>query len=61
MRQKPGLTYLNLAHFLDHYFLLIFPTAVIAIERDWGLDYGAALVMGTPMYLALALATLPAG
>ena len=61
MRQNFQQTILNLAHFLDHYFLLIFPTAVIAIERDWELGYGEALALGTPMYVALALATLPAG
>ena len=61
MTGRPGLAYLNAAHFLDHFFLLIFPTAVIAIESDWGLGYGEALALGTPMYVAFALATLPAG
>jgi len=55
------LRFLNLGHFFDHFFLLIFPTAVIAIERDWNLDYGTALTLGTPIYAAFALATLPAG
>jgi MFS family permease len=53
--------YLNLAHFFDHFFLLVFPTAVIAIESDWNLSYGEALAMGTSMYVAFAVATLPAG
>ena len=53
--------YLNLAHFFDHFFLLVFPTAVIAIESDWGLTYGEALALGTSMYVAFAVATLPAG
>ncbi len=59
----PGtqLAFLNVAHFLCHYFLLIFPTAVIAIAADWGLSYGAALALGTPLYVIFALATLPAG
>ncbi len=61
MSRKSGLMYLNLAHFFDHYFLLVFPTAVIAIESDWNLSYGEALAMGTSMYVAFALATLPAG
>ena len=55
------LAFLNVAHFLCHYFLLIFPTAVIAIAADWGLSYGAALALGTPLYVLFALATLPAG
>jgi MFS family permease len=61
MSRKTGLMYLNLAHFFDHFFLLVFPTAVIAIESDWSLSYGEALAMGTSMYVAFALATLPVG
>lgn len=61
MSPKTTLNFLNLGHFFDHFFLLIFPMAVIAIERDWQLDYGAALALGTPIYVAFALGTLPAG
>ena len=61
MTRKGGLMYLNVAHFFDHFFLLIFPTAVIAIESDWALSYGDALALGTSMYVAFGLATLPAG
>ncbi len=61
MSRKTGLMYLNLAHFFDHFFLLVFPTAVIAIESDWNLSYGEALALGTSMYVAFAIATLPAG
>ncbi|WP_282606637.1 MFS transporter [Pelagibius sp. Alg239-R121] len=61
MTAKTTLRFLNLGHFFDHFFLLIFPIAVIAIERDWNLDYGAALALGTPIYAAFAIGTLPAG
>ncbi|MGI9270448.1 MAG: MFS transporter [Woeseiaceae bacterium] len=61
MTRNSGLMYLNLAHFFDHFFLLVFPTAVIAIESDWSLTYGEALALGTSMYVAFAIATLPAG
>lgn len=61
MSPKITLRFLNLGHFFDHFFLLIFPTAVIAIERDWQLDYGSALALGTPIYAAFAVGTLPAG
>ncbi|MCP5080108.1 MAG: MFS transporter [Alphaproteobacteria bacterium] len=53
--------FLNFGHFLDHYVLLIFPTAVLAIERDWQMSYSQALSLSTPMFLTFALATLPAG
>jgi MFS family permease len=53
--------FLNVAHFLTHYFLLIFPTAVLAIHREWGASYGETLSLGTAAFVALALGTLPAG
>lgn len=61
MSARVKLGFLHAAHFACHYFLLVFPTAVIAIERDWELDYGAALALGTPTYVCFALATFPAG
>ncbi len=59
-RRLPFL-FLNVAHFLTHYFLLIFPTAVLAIHREWGAPYGETLSLGTVAFVALALGTLPAG
>ena len=53
--------FLNVAHFLTHYFQLIFPTAVLAIHREWGASYGETLSLGTAAFVALALGTLPAG
>ncbi len=61
MPPRSELKFLNLGHFLDHYFLLIFPTAVLAIERDWGMSYGAALALGTPAFVVFAAVTLPVG
>ncbi|MEO1193546.1 MAG: MFS transporter [Pseudomonadota bacterium] len=52
---------LNLAHFSDHYCLLIFPTAVLGLAEAWSLSYAEALSLGTSGYVAFALATLPAG
>ncbi|ESR23209.1 MFS transporter [Lutibaculum baratangense] len=53
----PSALLLNLAHFLDHFFLLIFPTAVLAIHPAWGMSYGEALSLGTPAFVVFALAT----
>lgn len=61
MTTRTQLAFLHAAHFSCHFFLLIFPIAVIAIGRDWGLEYGAALALGTPLYVCFALGTLPAG
>ncbi|MEM7068147.1 MAG: MFS transporter [Pseudomonadota bacterium] len=61
MSPKEALNYINIAHFFDHYFLLIFPTAVLAISPAWGMDFSEVLLLGTPLYFAFALGTLPAG
>jgi MFS family permease len=61
MSRNEALMFLNAAHFFDHLFLLIFPTAAIAIAAEWGLTYGEALALGTPVYAMFALGTLPAG
>ncbi|GAB5469528.1 MAG: MFS transporter [Rhodospirillales bacterium] len=61
--QKPPrlMTLLNLAHFSDHYCLLIFPTAVLGLAEAWRMSYAEALALGSSGYIAFALATLPAG
>ncbi len=61
MTRRAILRYLNAAHFFDHFFLLIFPTAALAIAADWGMSYAATLALGTPLYVAFAAGTLPAG
>jgi MFS family permease len=61
MRRTYPFIFLNLAHFLDHYFMLIFPTAVLAIHREWGRGYGDTLWLGMAASVALGLSTLPAG
>ena len=61
MTTRTTLAFLNLAHFLDHFFLLVFPTAVLALHKAWDMTYGEALALGTPVYVAFAAGTLPAG
>ena len=53
---------LNIGHFLDHLFTLIFATvAALALGREWGLGYGELLRYATPGFLAFGLFSLPAG
>jgi MFS family permease len=61
MARRLPLLFLNVAHFCTHYFLLVFPTAVLAIHREWGMPYGEALALGTATFVAVAVGTLPAG
>ena len=57
MGNRATLTFLNAGHFLIHYFMLIFPTAVIAIEKEWNLSYGNTLLFSTPSFAAFAIAS----
>jgi len=53
---------LNIGHFLDHLFTLIFATvAALALTREWGLGYAELLAYATPGFLAFGLFSLPAG
>lgn len=53
---------LNIGHFLDHLFTLIFATvAALALHREWGVGYAELLVYATPGFLAFGLFSLPAG
>ena len=61
MSRYAALRFVNIAHFFDHFFLLIFPTAALAIASAWDMSYADTLVLGTPLYVMFAAGTLPAG
>jgi MFS family permease len=53
---------LNVGHFLDHMFMLIFATvAALALWREWGLGYADLLKYATPGFVAFGLFSYPAG
>jgi len=53
---------LNIGHFLDHLFMLVFATvAALTLSRDWGVSYGELLFYATPGFWAFGLFALPAG
>jgi MFS family permease len=56
-----ALPFLNIGHALDHFFMLIFPTAVLALGPELGLPYEELLPLATVGFIALGLGTLPAG
>jgi MFS family permease len=61
MSRNEALQFINVAHFFDHFFLLIFPTAALAIAPAWGMSFADVLLFGMPLYIMFALGTLPAG
>ncbi len=53
---------INVGHFLDHLFTLIFATvAAVTLTREWGLGYAELLNYATPGFFAFGLFALPAG
>ena len=55
------LRFVNVAHALDHFVLLIYPTAVIAIAAQTGLGYGDLIKLATGAFVAFGLCALPMG
>jgi MFS family permease len=62
MRERLHFLLLNVGHFLDHLFTLIFATvAALALHREWGLGYAELLKYATPGFFAFGVFALPAG
>ena len=53
---------LNVGHFLDHFFLLIFATAaVLSLTNEWQLSYAQLIPYSTAGFIAFGLFSLPSG
>jgi MFS family permease len=62
MRERTHFLLLNVGHFMDHLFTLIFATvAALALNREWGLGYADLLKYATPGFFAFGVFALPAG
>jgi MFS family permease len=53
--------FVNIAHAFDHFVLLIYPTAVIAIAAETGLDYARLIALSAGAFVAFGLCSLPMG
>ena len=58
---RSTIRFINLGHTFAHLLMLIFPTAVLAMEGSWGLGYAELLPLGFAGYLLFGLGSLPAG
>jgi len=62
MDDRKHFFFLNVGHFLDHLFLLIFATvAALVLAGEWGLSYAQLIPYATPGLIAFGLFSLPAG
>jgi len=58
---KRNFLYLNVGHFLDHFFMLIFTTAVLTMESEFADSYGRLILLTTWSFFFFGGASLPAG
>lgn len=61
-RERAHFLFLNIGHFLDHLFMLVFATvAALVLAKEWGMSYGELIPYATPGFVAFGAFALPAG
>ncbi len=61
VESRRSIAFLNWAHAVDHYVLLIFPTVVLSLEAFYRRPYGELIALSTPCFIAFGVFSLPAG
>jgi MFS family permease len=59
--RRLSIGFINFAHALDHYVMLVFPTVVIGLELIYGRSYAELIALGTASFVAFGIFSLPAG
>ncbi|HEY7242761.1 MAG TPA: MFS transporter [Xanthobacteraceae bacterium] len=60
-RTSLSIGFINWAHALDHYVMLIFPTAVISLQVVYARTYAELIALSTASFIAFGIFSLPAG
>ena len=60
-RTRLHFLFLNVGHFLDHLFVLIFATAALHLMIDWEMSYAELIPYATPGFVAFGICAIPAG
>jgi MFS family permease len=62
MGDRIHFVFLNIGHFYDHLFMLIFATvAALTLSREWAMSYAELIPYATPGFVAFGVCTVPAG
>ena len=61
MKNRWLVPFINLGHLLDHLAMLVFPTAVVAIGREWDRPYSELLPLALGSFIAFGAFAIPAG
>ncbi|MFQ5994113.1 MAG: MFS transporter [Acidiferrobacterales bacterium] len=61
-RPQVNFLFLNVGHFFDHFFVLIFATvAALVLAHEWDMSYAELIVYATPGFVAFGVFAIPAG
>ena len=62
MEDRKHFFFLNVGHFLDHLFMLIFASvAALVLTQEWEVEYAQLIPYATPGLIAFGVFSLPAG
>jgi MFS family permease len=59
--RRMSIAFINWAHAIDHFVILIYPTVVIALQAIYGDSYSTLIYIATASFVAFGLFSLPAG
>jgi MFS family permease len=60
-QRRRSIVFLNIAHAIDHFVLLIYPTVVIGLEVVYRRPYAELIALATAAFVAFGVFSLPAG
>ena len=60
-RDRTRFLFLNVGHAYDHLFILLYPTVVVVLEKEWNRPFGELMLYAIGGTVALGLGALPAG
>jgi MFS family permease len=61
LARRRSIAFLNWAHALDHFVLLIYPTVVIGLQVVYGRSYSELIALSSTAFVAFGVFSLPAG
>ncbi len=61
MKRDYLVPFINLGHLLDHLVMLVFPTVVLSLARDWNRPYSELLPLALGGFIAFGAFAIPAG
>ncbi len=59
--RRLSIAFINWAHAIDHFVILIYPTVVIELQLVYGASYSTLIWFATASFVAFGLFSLPAG